>query len=141
MTLMRWNPYRNLVSLPNDLDDFFRGFGFENTGGSVWRPNVDVSENETSYELLAELPGMKKEDVKITVENGYLTLSGERKYEDEKKDKNVHIRERAYGKFERSFKLPEEVKSESIKAKYENGVLRIEIPKAEKVKPKEIAVN
>ncbi len=141
MTLTRLNPYRNLVSLPNNLDEFFNGFGFENTGGSVWRPNVDVSENVKNYKLLAELPGMKKEDVKITVENGYLTLSGERKHEAEKEEQNIHISERVYGKFERSFKLPEEVKADGIKAKYEDGVLKVEIPKSEKAKPKEIAVS
>lgn len=143
MTLVRRNPYRNLVTLPRDLDEFFRGFGYNESHETdcVWRPNVDIVENEKNYELYAELPGIKKEDLNIKVEKGHLILSGEKKASNEQENKNVYYSERTYGKFQRSFRLSDEVKSDDIKAKFSDGVLRIEIPKAEKEKPKEISIS
>ncbi len=143
MTLIRHNPYRNLMTLPGDFDEFFRGFNYSETHDTdcVWRPNVDIVENEKEYELYAELPGIKKEDLNIKVEKGHLILSGEKKSENENKEKNLYHSERIYGKFQRSFRLSDEVKSDAIKAKFADGVLRIEIPKAEKEKPKEISIS
>ena len=140
--LVRWNPNRQLVSLPDEIDRFFDNLGFncENCD-SVWQPTVDISESEKQYEVIAEVPGLSKKDIHIAVEEGYLKLSGERKQEKEIEDKNYHRNERTYGKFERSFRLPKEVNAESIKAKYEKGVLKIEIPKTEKPQPKEIAIT
>ncbi len=142
MSLIRWTPRRSLINLPSDLDDFFGNFGldFWNTD-SVWSPAVDISENDNSYEVKAELPGLKKDEIKISFEDDVLTLSGERKSEDEKKEKNFHRIERRYGKFERSFQLPRNVKADHIKAEYKNGVLTINLPKAEEAKPKEIAIS
>ena len=142
MSLIRWSPYRNLISLPDEVERFFNGFGLDyQNSDSVWSPTVDISETEESYEVKAEIPGLKKEDIKLSVEDNVLTLSGERKVEKETEKKNYHRLERAYGKFERSFRLPREVDSESIKASYKNGVLTVQIPKSEAVKPKEIAVS
>ena len=142
MSLIKWNPYRNLISLPFEIDRFFNGFGLDlNVSDSVWSPTVDISETENQYEVNAEIPGLKKEDIKLSVEDNVLTLSGERKVEKETDKKNYHRIERAYGKFERSFRLPKEVDAENIKANYKNGVLTVQLPKTEAVKPKEIAVS
>ena len=142
MSLIKWSPYRNLISLPDEIDHFFNGFGLDlNASDSVWSPSVDISETENQYEVKAEIPGLKKEDIKLSVEDNVLTLSGERKYENETEKKNYHRIERAYGKFERSFRLPREVDAGNIKANYKNGVLTVHIPKTETVKPKEIAVS
>ena len=142
MTLVKWKPARNLISFPYELDRFFNDFGLDyGHSDTVWSPNVDVSETEKNYEVKAEIPGLKKEDIKVTVEDNILKLSGEKKHEEETNDKNYHRLERSYGKFERSFRLPKEVKKEEIKASYKNGVLDVVIPKAEEVKPKEITVN
>ncbi len=142
MSLIKWSPYKNLISLPDEVDRFFNGFGLDlNASDSVWSPTVDISETENQYEVNAEVPGLKKEDIKLSVEDNVLTLSGERKVEKETDKKNYHRIERVYGKFERSFRLPKEVDAENIKASYKNGVLTVHIPKTEAVKPKEIAVS
>lgn len=142
MTLVRLNPLRSLISLRGEMGRLFNDFDLDfETYDTVWSPSVDVSEAENTYEVKAEIPGLKKEEINISVEENVLTLSGEKKQEKESKDKNYHRIERAYGRFHRSFRLPNEVKADEIKAKYKNGVLTIEIPKTETVKPKEIAVS
>ena len=142
MSLIRWNPYRNLVSLPREIDRFFNEFGQElwNTD-TVWSPSVDITETKDGYEVKAEIPGMKKNEIKINFEDDMLTLSGERNHEKEEKDKNYHRIERRYGKFQRSFYLPNHVKAEDIKANYKDGILTVNIPKSEEAKPKEIAIS
>ena len=142
MSIIRWTPHRQLVSLPNELDRFFGNFGvdFWNTD-TVWNPAVDITESKDGYEVKAELPGLKKENIKISFEDDVLVLSGERKNEKDEKDENFHRIERNYGKFERCFRLPNDVKSDEIKANYKNGVLTVNIPKNEKAKPKEIAIS
>ncbi len=142
MSLIRWNPYRNLVSLPREIDRFFNDFGLDvwNTD-TVWIPAVDITETEDGYEVKAEIPGMKKDEIKINYEDDMLTLSGERNHEKEEKNKNYHRIERRYGKFQRSFYLPKHVKADGIKANYKNGVLTVNIPKSEEAKPKEIAIS
>lgn len=141
MALIRWNPNRGLAALPLDVETFFENFGLGFNRDTVWHPSVDVAETKDAYEVKAEIPGIRKEDIHISLEDHVLTLKGEKKQESETKNKNVHTVERVYGKFERSFRLPEGVKSEGIKAKYDNGVLTVEIPKAEEAKPREIAVT
>jgi HSP20 family protein len=132
---------RNMISINDEIDRFFNDFGMNfREMDTVWRPTVDLSETEEGFEVKAELPGMKKEDIKVEMNDGLLTLTGEKKQEKKDDKKNYHRIERAYGKFERSFRLPRNVKGEEIKAKYKNGVLTIEIPKSEEAKPKEIAV-
>jgi len=142
MTLARWNPRRSLISLPNEIDRFFNdwGLGFENFD-KVWSPNVDISENEDAFEVIAEIPGMGKEDIKISIKDNVLTLTGEKKQEEKIEKKNFHRIERMYGQFQRSFQLPNTVKSDDIKAQYKDGVLSITIPKTEDVKQKEITIS
>ena len=142
MRLIRWNPKQNLISLPGEMEPFFNNFGqdFWNTD-SVWNPAVDISESDSSFLVNAEIPGMTKNDIKISIEDDVLTLSGEKKLEKKEDKKNYHRAERLHGKFERSFHIPREVKIDQIKADYENGILSVNIPKSEKIKPKEIAIN
>jgi HSP20 family protein len=106
-----------------------------------WIPTVDISESDGEYLIKAELPEVKKEDVKVTVENGVLTLQGERRQEKEEQGKKYHRIERSYGSFVRSFTLPEAVDESGVKAEYKDGVLNLHLPKTEKVKPKAIDVK
>ncbi len=108
-----------------------------------WSPLVDVTEDDQEYLVKAELPELKKEEVKVTVENGELTISGERKFEKEEKDKKYHRIERSYGSFSRSFFLPEGVNGEKIAADFKEGVLTVHLPKEVQMKPKtvEIPIN
>ncbi len=139
MTLMKYRPLSSLLSFDDDMRRFFNLGNYESD--TVWRPNVDIIDNEDSYELKAELPGLKKKDINISVEDGILKLSGEKKTEDEKKEINYHLRESYYGKFERSFRLPKDAEHDKIKAEFNDGVLEVYIPKSEKAKPKQISVS
>jgi len=106
-----------------------------------WIPRVDISENDDEITVRADIPGMKKEDVKITLSENVLTISGDKRVErDEKKD-NYHRIERLFGKFSRSFYIPTNVDPANISAKYNNGVLEIKLPKKEEAKPKEIPIE
>jgi len=142
MSLIRWNPNRNLLTLPRDLDQFFSDFGldFRNTD-TVWNLHVDIKETDDHYEVKAEIPGMSKKDINIKFRDDVLAITGERKNEQETKNDRYHRMERSYGKFERHFHFPTGVKADDIKANYKNGVLIISIPKTEEVKPKEIAIS
>jgi HSP20 family protein len=123
------------------LDEAFTGWPNGNGAlTSAWLPSVDVFEDKESLKIVAELPGLKPEDVKITLENSTLTLRGEKKQVAEEKTERVHRYERSYGSFERSFSLPNTVDTDKVAASFENGVLTIALPKAEKAKPREIAV-
>jgi HSP20 family protein len=102
---------------------------------------VDISEDNNEYVVKAELPEMKKEEVKVSVENGELTISGERKIEKEEKGKKYHRIERSYGSFMRSFTLPETVSGEKVSAEFKDGILTVHLPKDEKTKPKSIEVK
>ncbi|HDQ00178.1 MAG TPA: Hsp20/alpha crystallin family protein [bacterium] len=142
MSIIRWNPGRTLMNLPDEMDRFFGDFGLDFwNSDSVWNPAVDITEKSDSYEVKAELPGMKKDEIKISREDDVLMISGERKSEQDEKKDNYHRIERRYGKFQRSFYLPKNVKANDIKANYKDGVLTVTIPKSEEAKPKEIAVS
>ena len=106
-----------------------------------WSPLVDIMEDEKEYLIKAELPDMKKEDVKLTVENEVLTMSGERKYVKEEKGEKHHRIERAYGSFLRSFSLPEDADGSKVSADYKDGMLKVHLPKSERAKPKAIEVK
>jgi HSP20 family protein len=146
MAITRWRPFRDVVSIQDEVnklfDDFFgnRPARIEWTEG-VWNPSVDVTEDKDSLVVKAEMPGMSKDDVKVSVQDNVLTLKGEKKQEKEEKDKNYHRVERSYGSFCRSFQLPTSVKADKIKANYKDGVLSITLPKTEEVKPKEIPIS
>ena len=123
------------------LDEALTGWPVGNgVSTAAWLPSVDVFEDKESLKIVAELPGLKPEDVKITLENSTLTLRGEKKQVAEEKTERVHRYERSYGSFERSFSLPNTVDAEKVAAAFENGVLTVTLPKAEKAKPREIAV-
>ena len=147
-TLTRWEPLREMEDFQNRLSNFFgrpmrrsNGHGREDITLADWTPAADITEDEKEYLITAELPEMKKEEVKVTVENGVLTISGERKFEKEEKKKKYHRVERGYGTFMRSVTLPEDADANKVKAEFKNGLLRVHLPKSEKAKPKEIEVN
>lgn len=153
MALIRWNPVHELDRWPSDFfgvqrdinrlfDNFFRGMGTEEAmATSVYAPAVDIAEQENEFVVKVELPGVAKEDVKVSLESNILTIKGEKKQEKEEKNKNFHRVERSYGSFQRSFTLPSSVKSEKIDAVFANGILSISLPKVEEAKPKQIEVK
>jgi len=146
MTLVRWDPFRELEDMSERLNRVFsrpslRNSGKENLTVADWMPTVDISETDGEYLIKAELTEVRKDDVKVTVENGVLTLQGERRQEKEEKGKRFHRVERSYGSFVRSFTLPESVDEGAVKAEYKDGVLNLHLPKSEKVKPKAIDVK
>jgi HSP20 family protein len=139
MSLIRWEPLR-------EMDEFFRQyspfFGRErqrDAGG--WTPTANVTESEREFLIKAELPEVQKEDVKITLDGDVITISGERKKEREEKNANEIRVESFYGTFSRSFRLPDNVDVNGIKAESKDGVLRLHIPKTEAAKPKAIAIE
>jgi HSP20 family protein len=144
--LMKWNPFRELEDIQNRLSSLFgrtplRGFGEEAMTVSEWTPLVDIAEDDKEYLIKAELPEVKKEDVKVTVENGVLTITGERKFEKEEKGKKYHRVERGYGSFMRSFTLPEGAAGDKISAEFKDGVLKVHLAKSAEAKPKSIDVK
>jgi HSP20 family protein len=144
--LGKWNPFRELEEMQSRLSSLLgrtplRGLGEEAMTVSEWTPPVDITEDEKEYLIKAELPEVKKEDVKVTVENGVLTITGERKFEKEEKDKKYHRIERAYGSFTRSFTLPDTAAGEKVSAEFKDGVLKVHLPKSAEAKPKSINVK
>lgn len=115
--------------------------GAEGVGNRGWHPSVDVAETENGYTFYAELPGLNKEDVDVTLENNVLTICGERKFEKDVNQENYHRIERSYGTFSRSFSLPSNVRSEACNASFKGGVLKVEIPKAEEARPRRIEIG
>jgi HSP20 family protein len=106
-----------------------------------WAPSVDIIEDDKEWLVKADLPEVKKDDVKVTVENGVLTITGERKLEKEEKDKKYHRIERSYGSFLRSFTLPDAADGTKVNAEFKDGVLKVHLPKSEKAKPKAVEVK
>lgn len=146
--LTRWDPFRELEDMHRRLsslvdDESFarRRNGKEAMTVAEWAPTVDIVEDEKHYVIKAELPEVKKEDVHVRVENGVLTITGERKAEKEEKNKKYHRIERSYGSFARSFSLPENVEAEKVSAAYKDGVLTVTVAKSEKAQPKHIEVK
>ncbi len=157
MTLIRWKPLRDVTawhpvsdvtseftSMQREIDrlfDRFRGGMIDEGQTSTWLPAVDIVEKENDFLVSVELPGVDRNDVKITLQDDVLTVRGEKKQEKEEKGENVHRVERCYGVFQRSFTLPSSLKSDKIEASYDKGVLTIQLPKVEEVKPKQIEVT
>lgn len=144
--LMRWDPFRELEDMSERLNRMFarpatRTNGKETMIVADWTPSVDISETDGEYLIKAELPDVKREDVKVTLEDGVLTIQGERKQEREEKGKKYHRVERSYGSFVRSFSLPDVIDEEKVKAEFRDGVLNLHLPKSEKAKPKAIEVK
>ena len=145
MVITRWDPFRELSSLQNRVNSLFQDYGRstqeELTTSGSFVPAVDVYEDEHTVVLKLEVPGVKQEDLDVQVENQTLTVRGQRAFEKEEKEENFQRIERRYGSFSRSFTLPPTISTESVKADYENGVLKIELAKREEAKPKQIKVG
>jgi HSP20 family protein len=145
MAIERWDPFREAVSLSDAMNTLFResfirpssGAG---QGGLATLP-LDVSENENEFVVKASLPGVKPEDVQITVHGDTLTVQGESKFEEEKKGERWHLRERRVGSFQRSISLPTAVNSDKAQAHFEHGVLSLTLPKSEGAKPRQIKIG
>ena len=144
MTLMRWRPMRDLVNMQDEINRMFEDFAGNRQGDAGITkiyPASDIVENKDSFVIAIELPGLKKEDVKVTLQNNMLSISGEKKVESENKDHTYHRVERTYGSFYRSFELPTPVDPGKIQADFKDGILKINLPKQEEAKPKEIAIS
>lgn len=146
--LTRWSPWKELEDMEKRLSTIFGRAPMATTGEkkeaisvAEWSPLVDITEDEKEYIVKAEIPEMKKEDIKINVHDEVLSISGERKYEKEEKGKKYHRVERAYGSFMRSFTLPEDADGSKVNAEYKDGVLKVHLPKSEKAKPKTIEIK
>ncbi|PXX91756.1 heat-shock protein [Marinobacter vulgaris] len=146
--ITRWNPVRefdDLMTRYNRLLGLSRGSdereGKDLFSSSDWTPAVDIKETPEAFNIEAELPGMSKDDVKVTVQNGVLSIEGERKQEEETDDKKQHRVERFYGSFLRRFTLPENVDEDSVKASFKDGVLSLTLTKTEPAEPKAIEVD
>ncbi|MGD9054759.1 MAG: Hsp20/alpha crystallin family protein [Desulfobacterales bacterium] len=146
MNLVRWNPWREMSTLQHRInhlfnEPFFRSGEDDELRIGTWYPAVDMFDDDDKIVIKAELPGMDKKDISVDIENRVLTLSGERNYDNEVKEENYYRRERATGKFKRAFNLPADVDEDQIKADFKDGVLKVEIPKPEEQKPKQITVH
>lgn len=145
MTLIRWEPFR-------ELDDFFARYspflgrqpGSRTTGEqaeSVWAPVANISETEKEYLIKAELPEVRKEDVKVTVEDGVITISGERRQELDHQEEKLHRIESFYGSFMRSFRLPDDADAAAIQAESKNGILKVRVPKKASARARTVEVQ
>lgn len=146
--LIHYNPFRDLDAMHNRLERLFGHWptrpvdgGKEEMTVAEWAPLVDISEDAKEYLITAELPEVKKDGVKLTVEGGVLTITGERKFEKEEKGKKYHRIERAYGSFVRSFTVPDDADSTKVSADFKDGVLQVHLPKSEKAQPKTIEIK
>ena len=138
-TLSIWNPIHEMDELfHNRLASVLGGEGLQS---AAWSPVVDIEESAEAYTIRAELPGLSKEKVKVTLDNGALTLSGERDLERRVETKTFHRVERSHGTFTRSFTLPDDVDPESVAANFKDGLLEIQITKREEALPKSIEVR
>jgi HSP20 family protein len=140
-TLTVWNPGKEFEELEKRISSLFGREPLGNGDKEImkvtdWSPSVDVTEDEKEYLITADAPGVKREDLKVTVQNGTLTISGERKSEKEEKGKKFHKVERSHGSFARSFSLPEDAEDEKLSAQFKDGVLTVHLPKAAKAKAK-----
>ena len=147
-TLAHWNQYRELEALHNSLGSLFKRAQAPMPEGQEepmrvadWAPLVDISEDRKEYLIKAELPEVKKEEVKITLEDGMLTITGDRKFEKEENGKKYHRVERAYGSFLRTFSLPDDASPGKVSAEFKDGVLTVRLAKDEKAKPQQVEIN
>ncbi len=146
--MTRWDPFKELDELQSRLSTLFGRSPVRKNGEkdelmtvAEWAPLVDIVEDEHEYLIKAELPEVKKEEVKVTVQDGVLSLAGERKFVKEEKDKKYHRLERAYGSFVRTFSLPEDADENKVTADFKEGILQVHLPKSEKARPRNIEVQ
>lgn len=144
MAITRWDPFREVMALQNRVNSLFRDFN-EGTEGPLttasFVPAVDIYEDNQKVVLKLEVPGIEEKDLDVRVENHTLTVKGERKFEKEEKEENFHRIEQRYGSFYRAFTLPSTVDTEHVDAKYNAGVLKLELKKKPEAQPKQIKVN
>lgn len=147
MAIVKYNPLRELRSMQDQMDRLLNlswgggDYSGEDIKEGIWQPAVDIYETQDSIVIKAELPDVDQKDIDVRIEDGLLTIKGERKHESEVKKENYHRIERYFGSFQRSFKLPGTVDQEKVQASCEKGVLTVTLPKKEEVKPKQINVE
>jgi HSP20 family protein len=151
MSVSRWDPFQDLLAIQDEMNQLFgRAIGTPGgqgrsqqgqTGQRMWAPALDISERKDAYVVAVEVPGVKADDLDITLEDGLLTIQGERQFTQESSEQQFHRVERRYGSFRRSITLPAQVQAEQIEASFEDGVLQVIVPKAEEAKPKKISVR
>ena len=147
MTIIRWDPFREMSSLQDRLNRLFSEvrarspLGEEDISQGTWVPPVDIYETTDFLVLKAEFPGMNKEDVTVEVKDKTLTLKGEKKFEKDVKEENYHRMERSFGAFHRAFSLPTTLQPDKVTAKFKDGILEIRLPKVEESKPRQIKVE
>jgi HSP20 family protein len=148
-TMMRWDPFQDLRSAQDEMAQMSpmlaHALGLHtqqsNERATAWAPALDISERKDAYLVTVELPGVEADDLAITMEDGLLTIQGERQFTSESSEQQFHRIERRYGAFRRSITLPAQVQAEQIEASFDNGVLQIVVPKMEEAKPKRIQVR
>jgi len=151
MSIVRWNPARELLNMEREFNKLFNVFGrrvglseseakdeYEN---AVWMPLTDIKEDKDNYFVMLDLPGVSKNEVKVSYADGQLSISGERKQEKDSSDSRFHRVERVYGRYYRSFTLPQQVREDKIEAEFKDGQLTVIVPKAEEAKPKELEIK
>lgn len=142
MTMIRWSPLQELESVNRQLSHLLDDSHFSPSAeAGQWVPTVDIRETDDALLVQAELAGIEKKDIHLEVRDSVLIISGERRYEKDVKEENVHRVERAYGKFSRSFSLPNNIDADKVEASMKNGILEIRLPKCESAKPKAIAIH
>jgi HSP20 family protein len=143
MAISRWDPFREVVTMQNRLNSLFRDMNDADSQltTAAFVPAVDIYEDDKKVMLKLEVPGIEEKDLDVSVENNTLTVKGERKFESEEKEENFHRIERRYGSFYRAFTLPSTVDTEHVQAKYNAGVLKLELLKKPEAQPKQIKIN
>ena len=141
MAITYWDPFKNVIALQSRVNSLFRDFNESGESTAPFVPAVDIYEDAEKVTLKLEVPGVEEKDLDVRVEDNTLTVKGERKFEKEEKEENFHRIERRYGSFYRSFTLPTTVDTENVDAKYNAGVLKLELKKKPEAQPKQIKVN
>lgn len=145
MPVIRWRPIDDFQTMRNEMErkfnKFYRSMAEDSEGICDCYPLVDIEETKDNFIIYAELPGLSREDVKLSIADDTLTISGEIKEPEQKQDRKFHRLERSYGKFQRSFYLPMQINSDKVKAGFKDGILTVTLPKKEEVKPKEVSIS
>ncbi|MFL3004827.1 MAG: Hsp20/alpha crystallin family protein [Candidatus Neomarinimicrobiota bacterium] len=144
MTLVKWTP--RPMNISNDFDDMFKTVFHSNWKYPLktkpnWKPEIDIKESDNLFQIKADIPGLTKKDIKVSLKGDQLTISGEREKISDNENDHYHYRERSIGKFKRSFNLPESINKDKIQASFKNGILSIELEKHEEIEPKEMEIS
>ncbi len=143
MAIVRWKPFGDITDWSDEVDKRMRRiFGdLSESAQQLWAPSVDIKETQDALEVIAEVPGMKKDEISVSMHEGVLSISGEKRTEERKEGENWHRTERVFGSFQRSFYIPSEIDQAKIQASYKDGILRVALPKKEEQKRKEIPIK